>query len=218
MKVDSNAYKRLNQTIKKIRKEKKLSEYQKWCESKYCIDVFYSQNSLEDSIIYNRFMDLKRRIDFFKSIIIPVLITIIFGITVTFSISVYNSMKNQAVDFLSTVDKIYINAISKLPYNVEAEVKLVYHKTVATTLFKIGTLYVIIFICLIGIAIALVFICKYICVTQELKFEIYEYEISKIKTNFRKIEKNRTEETKAILKIENGIHILKYMLIDVEKK
>lgn len=195
IKLYSKIYKELKKYIQQVKNNKEFSNYEKWCKSRAYIDDFYSKDILSDSIIYERYMNLKKKTDIFKNINIPILITVVFGISTTWSISVFSFIKNNFMNFMDNMDKIHEDAIAKLldPSNI-VRVSLLHDQILTETQKSMMVISLWILFCLLIIVIALISIFQIILISQQFKFEVYEYELSKIKYILREREMKKKNE------------------------
>lgn len=115
----------LDQSLKKIRKEKNRSAYIREVKSRAAISAFYNkhiiyENALDKVIacesLYNRIVKLKRRVEAFKLIVIPIFITIIFGVLITYGFEQIGEARNVREEFLINAQTLWDKKTADLTF------------------------------------------------------------------------------------------------------
>lgn len=174
------SYKKLDKDLENIRKSKD-KKYKKWVNARKTIDNFYFENTYTLDSIYNRYIHLENNLTIFHNLKIPVLISISFGVFISFSTEVIKGLYNILHNFIIDTNNIINDALSRTsitnePHIIEAAEQIRNNTLIQFTVPSIA----IIFILVIG---AFIFFwnikSEYTLKTYSL--HLYRYEADKLK-------------------------------------
>jgi hypothetical protein len=173
-------YRELKRELKAIRQKRGVSNYIKWNESRASVDEFYRKNTFGADSLYDRLTTLRERSETFKSITIPVYITLVFGIFVAVGF-------NVAVTILKTKNEFLVNAqaildkklLTSSPESVQ-EAIAIYDKIVNETLLWYALMSAGVILCLILIALAFAYLLYPLHSLNSAKVAVHKYEAGTI--------------------------------------
>lgn len=189
-------YKELKRKLRKIRYKGKISNYERWNETKFTIDEFYSIGNFDLDILYNRIVTLKRKSETLKLIVIPVYISIVFGIFVTLGINVISFLWTNLKKFQTQSEDLLEKSKNRLSEESFQKFTVFYDKTVNETIMKYLFCTVLIAICLVLIAILLVYVIYPMYRLNNNKVAAYQYEIEIAESKLRELENRNVKKVK----------------------
>lgn len=183
-------YNNLESKLKEIRKGKKaiISRYSKLLDSKKAIDDYYNENDIDAADLYERLIILSNKKEMYKTIILPIYISLAFGLFVA-------GITEIIRDFISTRSQFILNAKATLDkalltltdeYAKQAVTQ--YNDIANSTLLLHSTTMVVAGAFMIMIALILGYIPISPNRLNHLKEDVYKYEIDKINEKLSSIE------------------------------
>lgn len=200
-------YKELERELRKIRFRRKISNYQRWNESVFAVDEFYSKGNFNVDILYDRIVTLKRKSETCKLIAIPVYITLVFGIFVTLGINTISSLLAKINQFQIEAGDILEKSRETFTEESFQEVTMLYNKIVNETLFKCTFAIVAIVVCFIVIAILLTYLIYPMYKMNNTKVVVYQYEIEIAESKLKELESVEEKRTMKKVSYEDYIFL-----------
>lgn len=198
-------YDELNKKLRKIRWSRNISNYKKRTESRSAIDDFYSNNTFSSEILYKRLTTLKEKSETFKLIVIPVYITLVFGLFITLGLNAISVLFNNRSQFLIEVNAILDKALLTLTDESAQEVTALHTNIVHETLAKLAVIIGAVIVCLVVIAAFLVYILYQIYELDNSKVVVYQCEIETIELLLKALESE--EKNKSMKEIKYSDYI-----------
>lgn len=198
-------YKILDSNIKSIRKSK-FTKYKKWVNARKSIDDFYNEHTYKLDLLYDRYINLENKLSIFHNVTNPTIITVIFGIYISFVIIISQYVYSVFHESLSTFDSIIEDAllkvsqieIDKQPFILEQIETLKQMKS--DLIFELLP-YLIGITILIILGLVILFLNqKFMYKADKLKLDLYSYEVDKLKNL---IDVKEEEERKKSSELEN---------------
>lgn len=198
-------YDEFKKKLRRIRWNRTISNYKRWTEFKSAVDDFYSNNTFSADLLYNRLITLKRKSETFKLIVIPIYITLVFGIFITLGINTISMLLNNRTQFLIETKDILDKALLTLTDESAQEATVLYDNIVNETLINYTIIIGIVAVCLVSIAVLLVYLLYPMYRLNNSKVIVYEYEIETIELQLKALESEG--ENKSMKEIKYGDYI-----------
>lgn len=200
-------YIKLKKELKVIRKKRGISKYIRWCESRKVVDEFYRNIAFSADTLYDRSTTLKRNIEGYKLIGIPIYIALVFGVFVTMGFKAVDDMIKMGSDFLNNAQAILKKALLTLSPEAVKQATETYNKIVNQTLLQYCIFFAIAIILLILIALLLWYIPYQWYRIKNSILVLYEYELGIIQHQLDTLESQNKINTKTLL-TENNINLI----------